>query len=381
MQVFETFTYNLNSIKFKDTKDYFDGLLGKFNMSYTDIMFCFAGDFSGNICGKVTKAFPHLSEYVYHLEESELYSGSVPEYYFTSIKNNGGQIEKYIKAEHKDSFSALLKKIPNPINFGFMGVVLDNVNWYKEEFQEPAAILPNGKHDMFNHRFHYSFSNSVRFFKEFDFGNKMNLVEIMIERPVIKDSLAPYPHEFDQFLNELGKPKNSRLKCVFNDTESKMWADSSEKFRSMIEENNRIDVPDPENKQSGIDRDYLLNSVTPISGFSPKAVFSKIAKVKGYKPCFCKNGCYRYQRLNENNHLFEVEFLNRPFSAFWCASVSVEGYNFKHNVYSFNQITVNSSDLADTFAKSVFDIAVEMEHRYTDNLLSLYGKTPAWYVK
>ena len=55
MQVFETFTYNLNSIKFKDTKDYFDGLLGKFNMSYTDIMFCFGEVVCYNIQRNILK--------------------------------------------------------------------------------------------------------------------------------------------------------------------------------------------------------------------------------------------------------------------------------------------------------------------------------------
>ena len=82
--------------------------------------------------------------------------------------------------DHKEDFDALLKKIPNPINFGFMGVVLDNVDWYDTASQKSDLFLQYDKHDIYDHKFNYYFSNSIRFFKEFDFGNKLNLVEIMI---------------------------------------------------------------------------------------------------------------------------------------------------------------------------------------------------------
>ena len=211
MQVFEIFTYNLNSIKFKDTKDYFDGLLEKFGLSYTDIMFSFTSDSSGNLCKKVVKTFPQLSEYIKHLEESERYFKSVPDNCFTSIWNNNGQIAKYIKAEQVEDFSALLRKIPNPINFGFMGVVLDNINWYKDEVQKPTFYSPTDNIDYYNHRFNTYFSNSIRFFKEFDFGNKLNIVDVVIERQIDNDSVRQYPGAFNELLESLGTPINSKL--------------------------------------------------------------------------------------------------------------------------------------------------------------------------
>ena len=44
---------------------------------------------------------------------------------------------KYINQNHTDDFDALLKKIPKSINFGFMGIALDNVNWYDTISQKP----------------------------------------------------------------------------------------------------------------------------------------------------------------------------------------------------------------------------------------------------
>ena len=380
MQVFEIFTYNLNSIKFKDTKDYFDGLLEKFGISYTDIMFCFTSDFSGNLCKKVVKTFPQLSEYIKHLEESERYFKSVPDNCFTSIWNNNGQIAKYIKAEQVEDFSALLRKIPNPINFGFMGVVLDNINWYKDEVQKPTFYSPTDNIDYYNHRFNTYFSNSIRFFKEFDFGNKLNIVDVVIERQIDNDSLRQYPGAFNELLARLGTPINSKLECVFNAEENKVWSDSSKKFKQLVEENNKICVPFSKNKQYEVDENYLIDSITPISGFSPKTVFKKIAKGKGYKYCFCKNGCYRFQHINSNKHIFTVELMNIPFSSFFDASISAKGYNYEHTVCYTGQVRVKSVADAEAFAKSVFSIADEAECKYADKLLSLYGKTPDWFV-
>lgn len=376
MRVFEIFTYNLNSIKFKDTKDYFDGLLERFDMSYTDIMFSFTDGFSGELCQKIKKTFPALSEYILHIKESERYFKSAPDNCFTSIRKNNGKIEKYLKAGHNDDFGALLKKIPRPINFGFMGVVLDNVNWYKDEFQKPVMSLPNGKYDILYHKFPYYFSNSVRFFKEFDFGNKLNLVEIMIERKAIKDSLTPCPTEFEQFLNQLGKPKYKDLKCVFDDDENKKWENASEEFNTMLNNNNKNLIVSKKNLK---DEEYLVDWITPVSGFSPKAVFNKTAKNNGYTNFSFENGFRRYKKSNSNNHTFIVELSNPPFSSFFSTCISVVGYNFNHILFSSKEETVKDETTAKMYAEKIFEISSRLEKEYEEKLLSLYGKTPGWY--
>ena len=282
-----------------------------------------------------------------------------------------------MNTDHKEDFDALLKKIPNPINFGFMGVVLDNVNWYDTASQKSDLFLQYDKHDIYDHKFSYYFSNSIRFFKEFDFGNKLNLVEIMIERIVRSNCLIPYPDKFKQLLNELGKPRHNALKCVFDDIENEKWINASKEFKDALNKSEKNLII---GKEDLIKDNYLVDSVTPVSGFSPKTVFNKVAKTKGYTNFLVKNGCYRYKKSNSNNHTFIVELLNFPFSSFFSASISVVGYNFHHNIFNTQQETIKNEICAEKYAKKVFDISALLEKEYEEKLLLLYGETPHWYV-
>ncbi len=383
MKVFEFFTYNLKDVKFKNNKSYFDDFLKELDLNYTDIMFCFKSDFSGNVCKKIIKIFPQLSEYVQHLEESVCYFKSAPEYCFSSIKINGGQEQmvRYIKEEHKDEFSALIKKIPNTINFGCMGVILDNINWYKEEFHRPFFYSNCQEINYYNHQFSSYYSNSIRFFKEMDFGNKLNLVQVVIERKVFEDDLEPYSNTFREVLLKLGIPTHSRLECVFSKAEKEEWLNASKKFRCFIEEKGDEKKAFQNINHLGIDKEYLTDSVTPVSGFSPKTIFNKIAKAKGFKCCFGKNGCHRYQLKNLYEHTFIVELMNIPFSSFFEASISVEGYNFTHTLYATQRTTLKNSTEAELFAEEVFNIAIKAKNDYSEELLFLYGHTPKWYTK
>ena len=199
MRVFEYFTYNLNQIRFKETKDFFDNLLKTLDLQYSGVAFNFKDDYNGDICDKIIKKFPNLKEY-------KQYAGveSSVGYFFSSFRvKDDSEIIIYVNKEHQDDFSALVRKIPNPINFGFMGVALDNVNWYGEKTQTPVFYSRVGKCDIYSNKFHCYYSNSIRLFKEFDFGNKLNLVEIMIERTIEKDDLGPYPEKFNQLLEKL----------------------------------------------------------------------------------------------------------------------------------------------------------------------------------
>lgn len=374
MQVFESFIYNLKDIKFKDTKVFFDDLLETLKLNYSGIIFCFNSDSEGNNCKKVIKNFPQLEEYTQNLKESARYFKSAPDYCLCSIKKDKeGNIEKYINPNHTDDFDALLKKIPKSINFGFMGIALDNVNWYDTISQKPAL---SSQYNIYDHKFSGYFSNSLRFFKEFDFGNKLNLVEIMIERIVSGNRLLPYPNEFKQLLNKLGKPKHSALKCVFDDIENEKCINASKEFNATLNESEKNFIIE---KEALIKENYLIDSVTPISGFSPKTLFNKIAKTKGYTNFFGNNSCYRYKKNNSNNHTFIVELLNQPFSSFFITSISVVGYNFSHTIFTTQQETIKNEICAERYAKKVFDISAQLEKKYEEKLLLLYGETPQWY--
>ncbi len=380
IRIFEIFTYNLKNIKFKDTKDYFDNVLNVLNLNYSNIMFTFNGDVNGDICKKVTKTFSNLCEYVQYLETSTRYPGSAPEYCFSSIRNISEEPERYIKAEHIENFCSVLKKVPNPINFGFMGVVLDNVDWYKDESKTPI-LDSKFKYNFYDNKFRGYFSNSIRFYKEFDFGNKLNLIEIIIERKIFHEELEPYPDAFNKILSTLGTPIQIRRECIFSKDENNMWLNACEEFNKFKADNSKNLYCLSDCSAPQYDENYLVDSITPISGFSPKKIFSKFAKAKGYRYHSCKNGCYKYQYINANNHIFTVELMNIPFSSFFEATIAVKGYNFSHTLINVPQVAAKDPTSAEIWAREVFDVAGKVIEIYDQKLTHLYGKTPKWYRK
>ncbi|MBR6682495.1 MAG: hypothetical protein IKL40_05880, partial [Clostridia bacterium] len=127
--------------------------------------------------------------------------------------------------------------------------------------------------------------------------------------------------------------------------------------------------------------DYIIDSVTPVGGFSPKKAFGKYAKPNGYKYVSSVNGRYEYKKVNSNNHAFKVYFMNIPLSSLFEVSIDVEGYNFKHWICTTQTETVKTVDDAELYADIAFEIASNLEKKYTEELLNNYGKTPSWYVK
>ena len=57
----------------------------------------------------------------------------------------------------------------------------------------------------------------------------------------------------------------------------------------------------------------------------------------------------------------------------------VRGYNFYHCLYNGKQITIKGEITARKYSEMIFGLAKELERKYEDMLLSLYGKTPEWY--
>lgn len=380
MRIFEVITYNLKEIRFKDTKDYFDNLFKTLNFSYEDIMVHFSGDSAGDICKKVVRIAPALSEYIQHIGESEAFFGSPPDYCFSSIKRNKDHIEKYIKKDHVSDFDKLLKKIPFTVNFAFMGVVLDNINWYGNETQDPVFYSESDNILYYSHTFESYFSNSVRFKKEFDFGNKFNLVNVVIERKIENGLLKDYPDNFKMLLEKLGMPKDSRLKCVFPDSEKSRLSECSRVMNEFIAPKRKNEKKTFDNELPQNEEGYFSDSVTPVSGYSPKAIFNKYAKKSGYKYLTYKYGGYFFESVNCNNHMFLVEIINYPFSLFFSATIYMKGYNFRHIVYGTEQVTLEDAAFAEIFAKRVFEISKQAEECYGEKALSLYGKTPGWYI-
>lgn len=169
IRVYEVFQYNLKQLKFKENKEFFEGLLRNLGFSYADIAFTF----TCGPCAKVDKAFPELRKYKQYYERDYHHD----DIYSSVFVDENDNASLYIDGAHHASFGALLQKIPNPINFGFMGVMLDNVNWYGGETQNAVFSKPK-RSIMGDDSFHSYFSNSIRYIKQFDYGNKLNLVRI-----------------------------------------------------------------------------------------------------------------------------------------------------------------------------------------------------------
>ncbi len=378
MQVFEVFNYNLKEIRFKNNKDYIDSLLCQLGFTYTDIGFCFWGYSTGELCDKAIKYFPQLAEYKQYEEPSKYYPGSSEMYYFSSMFDNEDGVSLHVTEEQKDSVAALLKKIPHSINFPFMGVLLDNVNWYGDEYQNHELAFRRKKYGFQDHNYYSYYGNSIRFFKEFDFGNKYNLVSFMIERLPDGDGLAPYPKGFSELLSMLGKPKSRVFRCYFPEQEKKDLERTYERVGAFISEMGapfKISLPEIETEPITSIDDY----VTTVSGFSPKAAFSKAARKFGYKYISYSHGQYIYRKADENNHTFEVEFLNIPLSVVFEASVGAQGFNFSHTLFSAERVTLDEVSKAELFAEKVFEAADKMEKACGEELLSAYGKTPKWF--
>lgn len=379
MRVFEFFNYNLKNIRFKENKDYIDSLLCKLGIEYTDIGFCFWGDDNGELCDKAIKYFPSLTEYKQYEEPSKYYPGSSEKRCFSSMCDLGEEgVSLCVKKEQKDSVASLIKKIPNPINFPFMGVLLDNVNWYGAECENQKPAFTRNKYGFQDHEFSSYFSNSIRFFKEFDFGNKYNPISLVIERLSDGDDLVPHPSTFAEVVNMLEKPVSRYFKCYFTDEERKHLEDMKGRVSAFIaikKELYRFSLPEIETEPINNLEDYI----TPVSGFSPKAAFSKAARKFGYKYISYSHGQYIYRKADENNHTFEVEFLNIPLSVIFEASVGARGFNFSHTLFSAERVTLDEVSKAELFAEKVFEAADKMEKACGEELLSAYGKTPKWF--
>ena len=376
MRIFEIFTYNLNQIKFKDNQEFLDGLLEELGLAYSDIAFCFDGDSGGSVCDKAIKACPQLKEYKQYLPTSAQYLQSPPAYRFSSsYVDEAGNRHFHIREDQADPFRRLLKKIPHGVNFGFMGVVLDHVSWHENAPQKPAFCdFANGK-TVYGYQFNDYLSDSIRFFKAFDYGSKYNPVELVIERTEENGELAPYPAAFSALQARLGKSVSQHLLCRFEDAEKEKLTQTARIIDETIQKNHPAADSNPEKTAS------LLDSVTPAAGFSPKSAFSKAARKHGYGYAACANSCSQYRKKNGHNHSFEVEIMQIPFSSLFEGSVAVKGYNFSHLLCRVGQTALKDGQQAEAYAEKLFEMAQTAEENYGELLLLAYGSTPAWFAR
>lgn len=384
MKVFEIATYNLKQVLFKDTKVYLEDLLAQLGIGYADVSFCFSSDRDGVMCDKAIKQFPGLAVYKQYYEEPQRHGAPTSDYRLSSIRQNeNGDIALYIDHSHQADLDALLKKIPHPINCGFMNVMLDHVDWNGNGHQT-ACFTPNARGERAPYaRFSTYYSNSIRFFKEFDYGTKRNMVTIMLDRTGDDAELSPRPTAFEEMGKQLGKPMHTELKCVFDEEERTALASAHTTVKQMIDKQAyadlfaAFDTRQPRTPEE-INR-WVTEELTPLQGVSPKTIFNPIAKKQGYRWVRSSAGEYLFRKKLTNLHQWEVCMRIKPFTSRVEATVTAFGYNFHHLLATAPATLLHEEAELSAYAEKVFAMAAATEQQYSATLSSLYGKTPDWF--
>ncbi len=355
MRVFERYSFNLNKIKFKENKEYFDKLFQEFGLDYNGISFCLRC-INGE---KTEKSFPFLKEYKTYYESNTELSECI----FATINDDS----IYLKEEYSEQFDLLISKIPRPLNFNFAGVVLDKVCWNDED-QPPCFDSLDNK----NHRYRGYYSNSVRFFREFDYGNKLNIIELMVERKADLKHIQPLPQRFMQVCQHLGKPIHRELICLFSKEEKAEMKKADSELNTFFDNANL-------SLFSNFIESNTENLMCPVPKIPIKEILKACGKEKKFKYKGCESGIYMFECLNENNHKIKVEFSGFGNFPMLEATIWICGYNFEHCALKIPRIYVNSEDAAKEYAKAVFDFIGNMKNDLNSMLLDSYGKTPHWY--
>lgn len=362
MRIFEKISFNLNKIKFKENYGFLTALLDERGIAYPDLGFHFSH--AHTTMEKIKSKFPALTHYC----EEKVFSSTL----------SGGTI--YLAEEEKSDFITLLGKIPHSYNFGFMTVVLDNIDWYGNGASEGVNLVPPTKTSgVFNSRY---YSNHIRFRKEFDYGNKYNFVTFCIERFGDDKQLEPLPLAFEEIISSLGKPYHRELQCVDDKPERERCTAAALKIRSRFERGqftHRFNEFECSTPPKGPTFESAVDDITPTKGISPKKAITAPARRHGYKFVSYCQGEYDYRRSNGNNHTFEVKFVVPPFTPFLFADIRVFGYNFNVPLPGGDEIKPRTDDNIAKYAEICFGIADELEEALADELFCTFGRTPDWY--
>ena len=354
MKIIEQIWFNLKQIRFKETKAYLDSLTDKYGWSYKNMAFSFC---TGST-EKAFKMFPMLKKY----------DRSLP---YRSVISSMGDNTLFVDKNDENELCRIITKVPNPINFGFINVYLDNIDWYGESKESvPAHFFEGIPYELYG--------NNIRMRKEFDYGNKFNPVCITIDRTSEAGELREYPIGFAEFINELGKPYNKELSCIFPPEDHTLFSERKELIKKHFNGKYCIDST---GLVAASDNEYMKSRVEPISGFSPKTIISKEAQKHKYVATKHRQ-VLRYTKINEHNHAFYIDIVRPPLTSVTFAEITFKGYNFEITISICDtDIYLSSEEKAEIFAKRVFNMADNVISLAKPMLYEAFGDTPKWYIE
>ena len=380
MRVFRYYWFNLKDrVLFKDTLAFIEKWLAEKNIKYSGMGFIL--DHGNN--DKISQKYPSIKKYIKPTPESGM--GKI-----SSISDNWDEDKKiHVEQEDENIVREIATKIPRPYNYAFMRFFLDNIQWFDEINTEPAIKLPyNRKPDHpteFPSAFsvlHVHKSNSIHIIKEFDYGKKLNPIEVCIEVTKNDDELLSDENIVNALSDLLGKPYVKSTEIVFDEN-------LQEKFRSAEEHINekikilkeKITIPEYERKYIPDPDEYIARFEHEINlkGIAPKKALLPLCKEYGYK--YSKhpgNSGYECIKINGNNHKFTIEFVQLPVKRIFECYLWMQGCNFNFSLALGEFCPDNQEELESRF-KDAFKLAISVEPQLSEQLLYYYGKTPNWF--
>lgn len=364
MRVFKIFYFELDKkVSFKDYLTYAENWIDENDIKYNDMIFKFSGWYYGDSVNKVINKYPSMQKYKIDLNpgKHDTYLSSVKENW---LDNNSLHVDK--------QDINILKEIaskPRTFRFSNREITFDNVKWYPGINLSPA-IDDSYKLCDCNYWENKCQINSIKVYDSYvKKGIKVN-IEVMNSN----NKLINIDHVLTKLIKKFGKPTLSYMRIIWDKEEFQM----NNKYK---EELNSILQPIEKEFQVGIENrkpiKYRESSVE-VRGLSPKKAIIKQIKSTGYEYINCKNGCYECKKINENNHLFNLNFDLTPIERIFRADFRIKGYNFCKFI-DFSEIDPGSQTDIEKYVEEAVSIALKIEERISDTLLRLFGETPRWF--
>lgn len=402
MRVFQNIFFDLGDrVLFKDTLPYVEDVLKRNGFAYDGMAFMMSVSSDKQLFKQLLEKYPQLDKYI----RIETGGWEITTAGLRAVYENGEEIrpfvfdissvpqywpepyELHIDREDEPVIRELVTQIPRPFNPGGVCVVLDHVCWFPKINTEPAIKI--GAREPSGFGAFSLYSNHVELVKDFKMGRKHNQVSINIERTHSFDELLDISPVLDKLTVEFGEPRCIAVPCIVFSDEEKQRNEAADKalkpvleqLQNILNIDNCFPTDDPPAYITICQPDGA-DLMIPMKGepISPKKAIFKAIKETGYNYTFFPGGFYECNKININNHRFQILFSQNPSSRYIEYGITVSGYNFDFCIpLNIHGVDVMKQSVVEEIARSTFAASMKAEEYLTDVLLQLYGKTPDWY--
>ena len=378
MRVFDTYTFNIaDKVKFKDTKKYLDRMLAELGLNFKEVAFTFKR-FMTSIDQLVEK-YPNLEKYRYPYFQ---FNG---EEILTSLTPEWLDGELYAGKEDWDAIFEIASKVPRGYNVQ-PTIKMDQIDWYGEGAKEPA-ITPQqfyvGNALLCSHS---PVDNSgIEMIREYDHGNKYNMVRVTVEATKGDGSAAEQPRDTADILAKLtpylGMPTYTVRVCRFKPEEHRLYETYQAECGRLLIDRLQQAYQKEKDAYRGEDwRDVLNKPFVPNLADKKKlkAAFKGTDFVMGDRKGLLP-GMNRVVCIDQHNFRFEV-MTDRTQSSpdYFYFYFEISGYNF-HIRSMQNTVYASSEEEAVEKLSELAAFCVRLKDEFGELLAEKFGDTPGWY--